>query len=44
MPHPERNLDPWSHPRWTREAERVEGEGLAFYRRMVRTAAGQPVG
>ena len=44
MPHPERNLDPWSHPQWTRCAERAEGEGLAFYRRMVQTAAGQPVG
>ena len=44
MPHPERNLDPWNHPQWTRRAERDEGEGLAFYRRMVRTAAGQPVG
>jgi phosphoribosylformylglycinamidine synthase len=40
MPHPERNLEPWNHPRWTRLGRRDEGEGLAFYRRMVRVAAG----
>jgi len=39
MPHPERNLSPWNHPRWTRLGERAEGEGLAFYRRLVRAAA-----
>jgi phosphoribosylformylglycinamidine synthase len=39
MPHPERNLTPWNHPRWTRLGPRGEGEGLAFYRRLV-TAAG----
>lgn len=46
MPHPERNLDPWNHPHWTRQntsagahAETREvGEGLAFYRRMVEVA------
>ncbi|MCB9915449.1 MAG: phosphoribosylformylglycinamidine synthase I [Planctomycetes bacterium] len=43
MPHPERNLDPWNHPRWTRLGARTEGEGLAFYRRMVATAAGSLV-
>ncbi len=42
MPHPERNLDPWNHPRWTRMGARTEGEGLSFYRRMVEVAAGQP--
>lgn len=40
MPHPERNLDPWNHPRWTRLGARTEGEGLAFYRRMVDVARG----
>ena len=35
MPHPERNLDPWNHPAWTRLGRRSEGEGLAFYRQMV---------
>jgi len=38
MPHPERNIDPWNHPHWTRLGARDEGEGLAFYRRMVRAA------
>ncbi|MBL8862363.1 MAG: phosphoribosylformylglycinamidine synthase I [Planctomycetes bacterium] len=43
MPHPERNIDPWHHPHWTRSAlsgARTEGEGLEFYRRLVRAAAG----
>ena len=39
MPHPERNLDPWNHPHWTRRPQRDEGEGLAFYRRLVEAAA-----
>jgi phosphoribosylformylglycinamidine synthase len=38
MPHPERNLVPWNHPAWTRLPPRTEGEGLSFYRRMVRAA------
>jgi phosphoribosylformylglycinamidine synthase subunit PurQ / glutaminase len=38
MPHPERNLAPWNHPRWTRMPAREAGEGLAFYRRMVEAA------
>jgi len=43
MPHPERNITPWNHPHWTRRAPRSEGEGLAFYRRLVEAAAGAPV-
>jgi phosphoribosylformylglycinamidine synthase len=39
MPHPERNLFPWNHPHWTRRPARDEGEGLAFYRRLVEAAA-----
>jgi len=39
MPHPERNLLPWNHPHWTRRPSRDEGEGLAFYRRLVEAAA-----
>ncbi|MEL6427818.1 MAG: phosphoribosylformylglycinamidine synthase I [Planctomycetota bacterium] len=40
MPHPERNLDPWNHPTWTRRGPgRSEGEGLAFYRALVESAA-----
>jgi len=38
MPHPERNVAPWHHPRWTRRAARSEGEGLEFYRRLVEVA------
>ena len=38
MPHPERNLAPWNHPQWTRLEGRTEGEGLAFYRRLVAVA------
>ena len=41
MPHPERNLDPWNHPQWTRLGRRTEGEGLAFYRGMVEVAAAE---
>jgi phosphoribosylformylglycinamidine synthase I len=41
MPHPERNLDSWNHPQWTRLSRaRSVGEGLAFYERMVACAAG----
>lgn len=40
MPHPERNLDPWQHPQWTRLGERAAGEGLSFYQRMVDWASG----
>lgn len=43
MPHPERNITPWHHPRWTRLGPRPEGEGLAFYRRLVEAASGAPV-
>ena len=38
MPHPERNLFSHQHPRWTRLGHREEGEGLAFFRRMVKVA------
>ena len=39
MPHPERNITPWHHPRWTRMGPREAGEGLDFYRRMVEFAS-----
>lgn len=39
MPHPERNLDPWNHPEWTRlrarGAKRTSGEGQRFWDRLV---------
>jgi phosphoribosylformylglycinamidine synthase len=38
MPHPERNVDPWQHPRWTRMGPRDAGEGLEFWARMVEAA------
>ncbi|MEZ6016542.1 MAG: phosphoribosylformylglycinamidine synthase I [Planctomycetota bacterium] len=43
MPHPERNIDPWNHPEWTRlqaaGQRREAGEGLSFWRRMVEFAS-----
>jgi phosphoribosylformylglycinamidine synthase len=39
MPHPERNLTPWNHPRWTRLPPRTEGEGAGFFRSLVAAAA-----
>lgn len=35
MPHPERNVLPWHHPRWTRLPDRPEGEGLRIFRNAV---------
>ena len=35
MPHPERHIDPTHHPRWTREAPKEEGDGLAVFRNAV---------
>ncbi len=39
MPHPERNVAPHHHPRWTRLPAREEGEGLPLFRRLVAAAA-----
>lgn len=39
MPHPERNLEPWHHPEWTRRGARSVGEGQSFYDRLVAVAA-----
>jgi phosphoribosylformylglycinamidine synthase len=36
MPHPERNVDPLHHPRWTRNGLGVEGDGLRIFRNAVR--------
>ncbi|MBI4576802.1 MAG: phosphoribosylformylglycinamidine synthase I [Planctomycetes bacterium] len=38
MPHPERNVEPWHHPAWTRLGVRAAGEGLALFRRGVAAA------
>jgi phosphoribosylformylglycinamidine synthase len=35
MPHPERNVLPWHHPRWARTAARQAGDGLAVFRSAV---------
>lgn len=39
MPHPEDAIVPHQHPRWTREPQRAEGDGLAIFRNAVRYAA-----
>lgn len=42
MPHPERNVEPWHNPAWTRlartEAEPGAGPGLEMFRRCVQAA------
>jgi len=35
MPHPERFIRWTQHPRWTREAPRQHGDGLAIFRNAV---------
>ena len=35
MPHPERHVFPWHHPRFTREARAGEGDGMRIFRRAV---------
>jgi len=35
MPHPERHLEPYHHPRWTREGLKPEGDGVAIFRNAV---------
>jgi len=32
MPHPERNIEPWHHPRWTRGEAAAEGDGFRVFR------------
>jgi len=36
MPHPERHVLPWQHPRWTREGLRDEADGLFLFRNAVK--------
>ena len=36
MPHPERFVDPYHHPRWTRSGPKPEGDGLRIFRNAVR--------
>ena len=37
MPHPERFIDPWQHPRWTRREINLaaEGDGMRIFRSAV---------
>ena len=35
MPHPERHLEPWHHPTWTRDGLAAEPDGLRFFRQAV---------
>jgi len=35
MPHPERHVESFHHPRWTREGAEGEGDGLALFRSAV---------
>ncbi len=35
MPHPERYINPWHHPRWTRNGPKPEGDGLRIFRNAV---------
>lgn len=39
MPHPERHLFGYHHPRWTRENREGEGEGLKIFKRAVAALA-----
>ena len=36
MPHPERHIEPWHHPQWTRNGLAPEGDGLAVFRNAVK--------
>jgi len=40
MPHPERHVLPWQHPRWTRNGLQREGDGLFLFRNAVQHAQG----
>jgi len=35
MPHPERHIEGWHHPRWTREGLREKGDGFQIFRNAV---------
>ena len=39
MPHPERHLEPWHHPFWTRIGLARESDGMRFFRSAVRAVA-----
>jgi phosphoribosylformylglycinamidine synthase len=35
MPHPERHIEPWHHPTWTRDGLAAAGDGLQVFRNAV---------
>ena len=35
MPHPERHMDPWHHPFWTRNGLADEADGIRLFRNAV---------
>ena len=35
MPHPERHIEPWHHPRWTREGMKEQGDGFQIFQNAV---------
>jgi phosphoribosylformylglycinamidine synthase len=37
MPHPERNVDPLHHPKWTRRGPKAEGAGARIFRNAVKS-------
>ncbi len=37
MPHPERHVLPWQHPRWTRDGLKKDGDGLFLFKNAVNT-------
>jgi phosphoribosylformylglycinamidine synthase len=41
MPHPERNVEPWHHPHWTRGVGERAGAGLAVFANGVKAARGR---
>jgi phosphoribosylformylglycinamidine synthase len=40
MPHPERHVLPWQHPRWSREGLKADGDGSFVFRNAVKHAKG----
>ena len=40
MPHPERYLEHWQHPCWTRRDRRGVGDGLGLFENSVRVMKG----
>ncbi len=40
MPHPERNVESWHHPRWTRGGGGVDVSGITVFENAVRAARG----